>query len=181
MANEPKTRSIKLKTWGGFSIVGLVAIAAGIVSTQLLASAVPQPAAVTARDTAEAGSLQYTPPVWPEGPDSRNMLLRLGLGTAVVLVLCVGMLWASKRWLQGMPVKSGSNHQLAIIETLPLGNRCWVHLLRAGKQQVLVGLDGSGMKAMVALPERFEQVMTEAEADEAPQDGSAFAETNTAR
>ena len=52
---------------------------------------------------------------------------------------------------------------MTLVETLPLGNRCLVHLVRVGKQQVLVGLDGGGLKSLVALPEAFDETLTEAE------------------
>ena len=41
-------------------------------------------------EPSEKGKLDYIPPAWPEPPDSKSMLLRLGLGTFVVLGLCVG-------------------------------------------------------------------------------------------
>ena len=110
--------------------------------------------------------LSYRPPSWPEPPDAGAMLRRLGLGTAAVLVLCAGTLWIGKRWLRGTPVKGAGGGQLHLVETVALGNRCAVHLLRAGHQQVLVGVDGSGLKTVVALPPIFDTSLSEAQSAE---------------
>jgi hypothetical protein len=65
-------------------------------------------------------------------------------------------LWVGKRWLGGAPVKNAGGSQMRVNETLALGRRCSLSLVAAGKQQVLVGLDGAGLKALVALAEPFE-------------------------
>jgi flagellar biogenesis protein FliO len=91
------------------------------------------------------------------------MLFRLGAGTVTVLSLCVVTLFVSKRWLQGPAPKSLGGSELQIVESVSLGNRCCVHLLRAGRNQLVVGVDGSGLKSLVALPELFEKSLVEAE------------------
>jgi len=64
------------------------------------------------------------------------------------------------------PVKGAGGGQLHLVETVALGNRCAVHLLRAGHQQVLVGVDGSGLKTVVALPPIFDTSLSEAQSAE---------------
>src|SRR5262245_47422662 len=91
------------------------------------------------------------------------MLLRLGGGTVVVLLLCVGTLWLSRRWLRKLPGQGEPGGRLSLVETLPLGNRCAVHLVRVGRQQVVVGVDGSGLKSLVALPDLFDEALAEAQ------------------
>jgi len=54
---------------------------------------------------------------------------------------------------------------MAVVETLPLGNRCLVHLVRVGSQQVLVGVDGGGLKSVVALPAAFDETLVDAAAN----------------
>src|SRR5207249_5097415 len=61
---------------------------------------------------------------------------RLGVGTAVVLVLCVATLVVCRRWLRQVPGQGGGSVRMALVETLPLGNRCLIHLVRVGKQQI---------------------------------------------
>jgi hypothetical protein len=127
------------------------------------------PAAIVAED--HKGSLEYAPPSWPEPPDPRVMLTRLGLGTAVVLALCAGTLLVCRRWLRRLPGPGVGGSRMALVETLPLGNRCLLHLVRVGRQQVLVGLDGAGLKSVVALPEAFDEALAKAQdepAAEAP-------------
>lgn len=106
--------------------------------------------------------LSYTPPEWPDPPDTAAMLRRVVVGTAIVLVLCVGTLWAGKRWLRGAPAGTGSGNALRLVESVSLGNRCAVHLLRTGEHQVLVGVDAAGLKSLVALPPSFENAIAEA-------------------
>ena len=91
------------------------------------------------------------------------MLTRLGVGTAVVLALCVVTLFAGRRWLKRLPGQADANSRMALVETLPLGNRCVVHLVRVGSQQVLVGLDAGGLKSLVALPDAFEDALAQAQ------------------
>ena len=110
--------------------------------------------------------LDYAPPTWPETPDTGALLLRLTAGTVTVLVLCVVTLLAGRRWLRGPAPKIAAGSQLQILETVSLGNRCCVHLLRAGQHQIVVGTDGTGMKSLVALPESFEGSLRDAEGDE---------------
>src|SRR5262249_7098333 len=147
----------------------LVAVVAGIVLPQLLAGVTPPtPPPAPAQDTAQPGKLIYTPPAWPDGPDPKAMLLRLAFGTVVVLGLCVGTLWFGKRWLRGVPAKNAAGAQLSLVDTLALGNRCAVYLVKVGSRQVLVGADASGLKSLVPLVEPFESTMSEVQAgDEA--------------
>ena len=48
------------------------------------------------------------------------MLARLGAGTVVVLLLCVGTLWIGKRWFVGGLARpaSGAPQQLCLLEGL---------------------------------------------------------------
>ena len=107
------------------------------------------------------GSLVYSPPTWPEPPDLSSLILRLAVGTAVVLGLCVGMLWLGKRRLRRQAPQGQAGSPLQLVETLTLANRCCLSLLKAGSAQILVAADGSGLKKMVALPESFENTLAQ--------------------
>jgi flagellar biogenesis protein FliO len=135
-----------------------VAVVAGVMLPQMLGGVAPLPEPAPSAEAAK-GSLDYVPPTWPEAPDARAMLTRLGVGTAVVLVLCVGSLVVCRRWLRRLPGPGAGNSRMTLVETLPLGNRCLVHLVRVGDQQLLVGLDAGGLKSLVALPGAFEEVL----------------------
>jgi flagellar biogenesis protein FliO len=86
------------------------------------------------------------------------------VGTVVVLGLCVGSLWAAKRWLRLTPAAGPGGGQLRLLETLSLGNRCALYLVAAGDRRVLVGVDAAGMKATLALSDGFADALTEAAA-----------------
>src|SRR5262245_45755091 len=87
------------KKWLTLSLVGLGAVVAGVVLPQLLGATASLPPPAPAAKKTEKGGLVYTPPAWPEEPDPKAMLTRLGLGTVLVLGLCVGTLWLGKCWL----------------------------------------------------------------------------------
>jgi flagellar biogenesis protein FliO len=117
----------------------------------------------TSRSDQGIDSMKYEPPTWPEPPESGAVLFRLAAGTGTVLVLCVLTLVVGRRWLKGPAPKTGTGAQLQLLETLSLGNRCCVHIVRAGRHQVVVGTDGTGLKGLVALPESFERSLHDAE------------------
>jgi flagellar biogenesis protein FliO len=146
-------------------------VVAGLLVPQLLSSAVPlldksTPEKSAAGEPKAKTDLSYTPPSMPSVPDARLMLTRLVVGTGVVLGLCVLTLWLCKRWLVRLPAKTTGLTQLTVVETLALGNRCSVHLLHAANRQVLIGVDGTGIKTMIALPELFAGDMLEAQGKE---------------
>jgi flagellar biogenesis protein FliO len=178
---------LQRKTWMILGIVSLVAIAGGLILPRsfpaepptLVARSTPAseakllPAAPTAgtrgADVSAKGAevsakkedLAYNPPPWPEAPDPKALLARLGVGTVVVLGLCVGTLWAAKRWLQGAAPVAASQ-QLRLLEALPLGNRCTLYLVSVGNRRVLVGADGGGLKTVAPLTEGFADALDEA-------------------
>jgi flagellar biogenesis protein FliO len=149
------------RKWLPLALIGAVAIVAGIVLPQMLGGMAPAEAPPVAEE--QKGSLDYVPPTWPEAPDPRAMLTRLGVGTAVVLALCIVTLVVCRHWLRPKPDSSGGNGCMTLVETLSLGNRCLVHLVRVGNQQVLVGQDGGGLKSLVALPAAFDEALVEAQ------------------
>jgi flagellar biogenesis protein FliO len=149
-----------LRRWMPVAVIGLVAVTAGIALPRALPSAPEAVKAAPAGDSASKGALAYTPPTLPEMPDPRSMLTRLGLATAGVLALCFGTIWFGRRWLGGAAPPAGAASHLRLIETLPLGNRCALHLIYVGSRQVLVAADPSGLRTVVPLPESFEQALT---------------------
>jgi flagellar biogenesis protein FliO len=153
----------KRKHLVGLGIIGLVAVTAGLVLPQLMPAAPASAKIAPANSRTNPNDLTYNPPALPEGPSARAMLLRLGLGTAVVLGLAVGTIWVSKRWLSGPPAAPGGTAHLRLVESLPLGNRCCVHLLHVAGRAVLVGMDGSGLKELLPLPESFAGALGDAQ------------------
>ena len=163
------------RKWLPLALIGSVAVVAGVVLPQMLGGIGPSTETPALAVEAQKESLDYVPPTWPEAPDSRAMLTRLGVGTAVVLVLCVASLYLSRRWLRRVPGPGNANARMTLVETLPLGNRCLVHLVRVGNQQVLVGLDGAGLKSLVALPDAFDDALAEAQQTPSLSAGPALA------
>jgi flagellar biogenesis protein FliO len=137
--------------------IGVVAVVAGLTLPLALPS--PPPAKLSAvADTGASGSLAYSTSAMPEPFDARSMLIRLTLGTAIVLALCVGTLWYCRRWLTSAskPLRSG-DRRLHLLESMALPNRCAVHLVKLGHHSILVGADSSGLRMIVPLTEPFDQ------------------------
>lgn len=85
-------------------------------------------------------------------------LLRMTGSLVLVLGLVVGTLWFW-RWLQQRNLhRSGRSAQLRIEESLMLGARQKVVLLRAGPLQVLVGISPTGVTALAQWPATDGQV-----------------------
>lgn len=160
MSSPAPDATAPLKKWGTLATIGAAAVVLGMLLPQLLPSppeAQPSPPAVASK----AGSYTYKAPEWPEPPSQGGMFLRLGLGTIIVLGLCVGTIYLCKRWTNATPTAAKANSQLALIETLSLGRRCWVQLLHVNKHPVLIGGDASGIKTIVPMPESFSTALLE--------------------
>lgn len=154
------------KRWLPTAALGVVVVLAGVVLPQLLPNAAAVPESTPKSETASQDPWAYNPPPLSEGPEARTMLLRLGVGTVVVVGLCIGTLLLGKRWLQVVPTPTGGTRQMTVMEALPLQNRCCVYLIKVGSRQMLAGVDGSGLKALVPLTEPFEQALNDMQAGE---------------
>jgi flagellar biogenesis protein FliO len=160
MASTPTTTGPgKRHSWMMIAVIGVVSVCAGVVLPQMLPADDAVTQASPPAEPSKKSELAYTPPAWPEAPDPKAMIMRLVLGTAIVLGLCVCTLLLSKRWLRGMPVKSSTAGPLSLVDTLALGNRCQVHLIGVGKRRILIGVDASGLKSVVPLTEPFEETL----------------------
>ena len=114
----------------------------------------PQPA------VAPNSELTYSPQ-WPAPPDTGAMLLRLVIGTVVVLGLCVGSLWLGKPWLQRLQSINAGGQRLHVEGSVALGNRAVLYLVRVGDTQLIAGTDATGLKSLLALPTSFKEVLDE--------------------
>ena len=158
--------------WIAFGIVGLIATGAGTMLPGLAPNDEAGP--VTSSTVSADESFEYTPPPVPDLPSPRAMLVRLGLGTVAVLLLCVVTLFVIKRWYGPFaPAQTGSR-ELFVVESLQLNGRCSVFLLQTGKTRALAGVDATGLKMLVTLQEPFEMAMAEGEGNEELPSDSAF-------
>jgi flagellar biogenesis protein FliO len=143
------------------AVVALGAVAAGLLLPQFMsADMVVETDRPKAEIKAKSKSA-YTTPVVPDMPSPRGMLARLAWGTVCVLALAVAAIWGLRRWTQTHDLRDSGGRALRLIETLPLGNRCSVHLVHFGKREVLIGVDGAGIKTIVPLPKEFVEVLAE--------------------
>lgn len=108
----------------------------------------------------EEDGISYSPQ-WPEPPNMGAMLLKLSIGTVVVLGLCVAVLWFGKPWLQKFQVAGTGNSALQVEGSVAIGNRAMLYLVRIGDTQLIAGTDVSGLKSLIALPPTFKEVLDE--------------------
>ena len=120
-------------------------------------------ATLTSAAVVRGGELAYTPPPTPEVPGAGYLVGRMFLLTGLVVALCLGILWASRRAQRGgrPGTKSGD---LEYVAALSLNPRCALHLMTAGGQTVVIGTDTAGLKAMIVLPGSFESALRSATA-----------------
>ncbi len=149
------------KTWAG---IAAVAIVMGLLLPQLMPGETALPKAEPKAEAKDKGKLEYTGPSLPDAPSPLAMFVRLSLGTAVVLGLCVATLYGVRRWMYPTAANGSTPREMRLMETLQLGNRCALHLVHLGKQPILVGVDGAGIKTIVPMAAAFEDVLTEADA-----------------
>ncbi len=117
-------------------------------------------AATTSEPSVLNSEMTYQPE-WPAPPDTGAMLLRLVIGTVVVLGLCAGSLWFGKPWLMRLQLTNTTGQSMQIEGTVALGNRAVLYLVKIGDTQLVAGTDATGLKSLIALPASFKDVLDE--------------------
>ncbi|MGB6042756.1 MAG: hypothetical protein WBF93_06320 [Pirellulales bacterium] len=102
---------------------------------------------------------EYNQPAMPQPPDFRSLILRLVCGVAVVLIACVGSLLVGKGWLQKGTLKTTNSGRLKQLDSVMLPNRSCLKLYEVDRQRVLVGLDATGLKAVLPLTTPFAEAL----------------------
>jgi flagellar biogenesis protein FliO len=151
---------LKLGSWTTWLTVAFVAVAAGLLVPQLLPGETSDKNQAKQEAKTKPGS-DYTAPALPDMPSPQAMLGRLFVGTLVVIGLAVVSLWGARRWLQPAGAANALPREMRLVESLPLGNRCLMHLVRLGKREILIGVDAAGIKTVVPLAGTFEEALEE--------------------
>ncbi len=115
-----------------------------------------------AATTRESGVDFSYSPNWPEPPDTSGMLLRLAFGTVATLGLCAGTLVIGRRWLQ-RPTDGKAAKKIQIEESVVLGHRATLFLVKVGETHLVAGTDASGLKSLIVLPTSFADVLDQQE------------------
>ena len=79
-------------------------------------------------------------------------MLRFAGSVAIVLLLLGAMLWILRR-MKSVQQAQGGARRLQLLETISLGPRQKIALLRVGGQQVLVGITASQFTALGTWPD----------------------------
>ena len=149
--------------WLTMGLVAVIATLAGLLVPQLLPGEMAIEKTHHKVEAKSASKTDYVAPSIADMPNPQGMLVRLVSGTMLVLGLSVASIWLMRRWMQSQAPAGLGRREMSLVETLPLGNRCSLHLVHMGKREVLIGVDGAGIKTIVPLPKAFEEVLAEAE------------------
>ncbi len=161
-------RTMRVLLWTSFTLLAFLTVVthaeeppirlAGLEESPREAIALADTTATPADD--RNSELTYQPQ-WPAPPDTGAMLLRLVIGTVVVLALCVGTLWFGKPWLMRLQLTNTTGQPMQIEGTVALGNRAVLYLVKIGETQLIAGTDATGLKSLLALPVSFKDVLDE--------------------
>ncbi|MEZ6095526.1 MAG: flagellar biosynthetic protein FliO [Pirellulaceae bacterium] len=89
------------------------------------------------------------------------------LNTLLVLAVAVMFLYFARKTKAGNSLVAKRNKpEFGIEQTLPLGNKATLKLVRIGEHQVLIAMDSSGVKSVVSLHESFNGALEELEQQE---------------
>ena len=77
---------------------------------------------------------------------------RYALSIGVVLLLLIGLLWILRR-LKSLQKISSENSKLQLLETINIGPRQKISLIRVGSHQVLVGITVNKLTALGSWPD----------------------------
>ena len=156
-------KGLRWAPWQTMGVIAIVAVLAGLLVPQLLPGEMAIDKTHHKPDAKADSKGTYETPPLPDLPNPSGMLLRLVAGTALVLGMAVALIWGMRRWLQAHAPAGAGQRELRLVETLPLGNRCSVHLVHLGQREILIGVDGAGVKTIVPLAKAFAEVMAETE------------------
>src|ERR1041385_5113160 len=117
-AAAPTPAKAKGNLWMTWLATAAVAILAGVLLPHLMSGEMAIDKALPNNQTNGKDNLEYTAPSLPEAPNPQAMLLRLGIGTAVVLGLCVATLWGLRRWVHPQAAAGSGPREMKLMETL---------------------------------------------------------------
>ena len=95
--------------------------------------------------------------------DTRNLLLKFTAGAVLSASLGFAIIYVGGKWI---PRRNGrGNGIVQIVDTLPMGPKAFVQLMRVRDQFILVACDASGIREMVPLQSEFDDHLQTADRD----------------
>lgn len=108
-----------------------------------------------------------------------NTVQKVAVSTVAILFLSVvSIVVLKKLGYAGPAKKKHSEPEFDVIETKRLSGKCQLQLVKIRNHKVIVGIDQSGIKSMVCLPQSFADEYDEATASETELDQAMTAESN---
>lgn len=109
---------------------------------------------VPGQETAAAGASAESTPA--EAPELGPLLTRFAVTTVVVLAACAATARVCGRRFRPRALEPGGS-AFEVLEAVPIGGRCCVHLIRAGDELLLAGVDATGLKSLLHLSSDADQ------------------------
>lgn len=138
-----KPQNNKPNRWAAIIGSAMFVVVCGLAAPRLLQSPTPEPTP-SAKSTDSPKSSPNTEP-----PPIGGILVRLTVGTIVVLALCGAVTYGIARRQKGKPADTSG--PMSIVGTLPVG-RGVVHTVRVGDHRLLVSIDATGLRSLILLP-----------------------------
>ncbi|MEM7312103.1 MAG: hypothetical protein AAF497_03020 [Planctomycetota bacterium] len=88
--------------------------------------------------------------------DIQGLLFKFAIATSVVLVACVASLQIAAAYGKS---RGGQSNELEVCDSLAISRESGVKLIRIGSERIVVGHDRQGLRSMVLLPARFDQIL----------------------
>lgn len=142
------------------AVAGL-AILAGMLLPKLLSSETVLDKNPPQKESKSGTASEYKAPTLPDVPNPQALLGRLFVGTIVVLGLSVISIRLMRHWMPSQAPARAIPKEMRLIETLHLGQRTSLHLVHLGTREILVGVDGGGIKSIVPLPKPFDESLAD--------------------
>jgi flagellar biogenesis protein FliO len=143
--------------WGAMA---LAALAAGLTVPQLL----PRPSDTGAKAVTAETKSPATESVAgePEGSDNGYLSMMTAAFLPASVLIAMGWFWrAGAKTKRAKAAATG----MEVVETLPLGGRCLIYVVKAGDAELLAGVDRSGVKAVIPIPSMTTMRLSDADAE----------------
>jgi flagellar biogenesis protein FliO len=79
------------------------------------------------------------------------------LAAALILGLCIGLLWMARAWARVRPQGVSIDGRLVVAGSVDLGKRCSLYLIQAEGRAILAGIDRNGLMGLMPLVELPDQ------------------------
>jgi len=137
----------RFKPYVLWSAMALAALAAGLMVPQLLSRPVENDARATPTETKSPATESVAGA--PESSDTGYLWMMTAAFLPASVLIAMAWLWRAGAKTKRAKAAAPS---LEVVETLRLGGRCLIYVIKAGGAELLAGVDRSGVRAVIPIP-----------------------------